>query len=174
MSWVFFLIIKISSILKVYCCEWHLILVIPLTKCVNFSWLYIFFISLVFVTFTWMSLNHATLVTEERRLWNNAPVRLAMLVYHVRYGVIHYFLFFIQKFWSRNKLIYINRQKYTNIDVYFFIFLIWFQDCATGYTRSEGGLYIGLCEPCQCNGHATDCDPETGVCRVGQSSKFNS
>ncbi|XP_072040765.1 basement membrane-specific heparan sulfate proteoglycan core protein-like [Amphiura filiformis] len=42
------------------------------------------------------------------------------------------------------------------------------EDCAVGYTRSQGGLYIGLCEPCQCNGHATDCDAESGVCRACQ------
>jgi dystroglycan 1 len=39
------------------------------------------------------------------------------------------------------------------------------QDCAPGYTRTGGGLYLGLCEPCQCNGHSNNCDPETGVCR---------
>ncbi|CAG5123328.1 unnamed protein product, partial [Candidula unifasciata] len=39
------------------------------------------------------------------------------------------------------------------------------EDCDTGYTRSGGGLYLGLCEPCQCNGHSSECDPETGVCR---------
>ncbi|XP_064610527.1 LOW QUALITY PROTEIN: basement membrane-specific heparan sulfate proteoglycan core protein-like [Liolophura sinensis] len=39
------------------------------------------------------------------------------------------------------------------------------QDCDTGYTRTGGGLYLGLCEPCQCNGHSNECDPETGVCR---------
>ncbi|XP_070207543.1 basement membrane-specific heparan sulfate proteoglycan core protein-like isoform X4 [Littorina saxatilis] len=39
------------------------------------------------------------------------------------------------------------------------------EDCDTGFTRSGGGLYLGLCEPCQCNGHSTECDPETGVCR---------
>ena len=40
------------------------------------------------------------------------------------------------------------------------------EDCDTGFTRSGGGLYLGLCEPCQCNGHSNECDPETGVCRV--------
>ncbi|BFZ23346.1 hypothetical protein BsWGS_26385 [Bradybaena similaris] len=39
------------------------------------------------------------------------------------------------------------------------------EDCDTGYTRSGGGLYLGLCEPCQCYGHSSECDPETGVCR---------
>ena len=44
--------------------------------------------------------------------------------------------------------------------------MLWLQDCNTGYTRSGGGLYLGLCMPCQCNGHSNECDPETGVCRV--------
>ncbi|GFO45203.1 basement membrane-specific heparan sulfate proteoglycan core protein, partial [Plakobranchus ocellatus] len=39
------------------------------------------------------------------------------------------------------------------------------EKCITGYTRTGGGLYLGLCEPCQCNGHSNECDPETGVCR---------
>ncbi|XP_067659130.1 basement membrane-specific heparan sulfate proteoglycan core protein-like isoform X2 [Haliotis asinina] len=39
------------------------------------------------------------------------------------------------------------------------------EDCDTGYTRSGGGLYLGLCVPCQCNGHSGQCDPESGVCR---------
>lgn len=37
--------------------------------------------------------------------------------------------------------------------------------CAPGYKRNpESGLYLGLCEPCDCNGHSTQCDGETGVC----------
>ncbi|KAK3801367.1 hypothetical protein RRG08_059069 [Elysia crispata] len=39
------------------------------------------------------------------------------------------------------------------------------EDCAPGYTRTGGGLYLGLCVPCQCNGHSNECDPESGVCR---------
>ncbi|ODN06290.1 Basement membrane-specific heparan sulfate proteoglycan core protein, partial [Orchesella cincta] len=39
------------------------------------------------------------------------------------------------------------------------------QECAFGYTRSLRGLYLGLCEPCSCNGHSDECDPKTGVCR---------
>ncbi|XP_055703570.1 basement membrane-specific heparan sulfate proteoglycan core protein isoform X3 [Phlebotomus papatasi] len=38
------------------------------------------------------------------------------------------------------------------------------EDCAPGFMRSDQGLYLGLCEPCQCNGHSNDCDPVTGVC----------
>ncbi|KAG1651176.1 Basement membrane-specific heparan sulfate proteoglycan core protein [Nymphon striatum] len=39
------------------------------------------------------------------------------------------------------------------------------ESCGSGYTRSGGGLYLGLCDPCSCNGHSTDCHPSTGVCR---------
>ncbi|KAL7864275.1 hypothetical protein AOLI_G00156950 [Acnodon oligacanthus] len=38
------------------------------------------------------------------------------------------------------------------------------QDCAPGYTRTGGGLYLGNCELCECNGHSDSCHPETGVC----------
>lgn len=38
------------------------------------------------------------------------------------------------------------------------------EDCAVGYTRANEGLYLGTCEPCNCNGHSTHCDPETGAC----------
>lgn len=38
------------------------------------------------------------------------------------------------------------------------------EDCSQGYTRSSGGYYLGLCKPCQCNGHSDKCDPETGEC----------
>lgn len=40
------------------------------------------------------------------------------------------------------------------------------EDCDFGYTRVEEGLYFGLCEPCKCNGHSNECDPETGECKV--------
>ncbi|XP_066493850.1 basement membrane-specific heparan sulfate proteoglycan core protein isoform X4 [Tiliqua scincoides] len=39
------------------------------------------------------------------------------------------------------------------------------QDCDVGYMRTTHGLYLGTCEPCACNGHATECDPETGDCQ---------
>ncbi|XP_075762396.1 basement membrane-specific heparan sulfate proteoglycan core protein isoform X5 [Pelodiscus sinensis] len=38
------------------------------------------------------------------------------------------------------------------------------QDCAAGYTRTGGGLYLGHCELCECNGHSDACHPETGAC----------
>ncbi|XP_025163883.1 basement membrane-specific heparan sulfate proteoglycan core protein [Harpegnathos saltator] len=38
------------------------------------------------------------------------------------------------------------------------------EDCDVGYTRAFEGLYLGICEPCQCNGHSNQCDPETGTC----------
>ncbi|XP_036959999.1 basement membrane-specific heparan sulfate proteoglycan core protein isoform X7 [Acanthopagrus latus] len=38
------------------------------------------------------------------------------------------------------------------------------QDCAPGYTRTAGGLYLGHCELCECNGHSDSCHPETGIC----------
>lgn len=40
------------------------------------------------------------------------------------------------------------------------------EDCDYGYTRSDAGLYLALCEPCNCHGHSTECDAETGVCSV--------
>uniref|UniRef100_A0A3Q3IGR0 Heparan sulfate proteoglycan 2 n=1 Tax=Monopterus albus TaxID=43700 RepID=A0A3Q3IGR0_MONAL len=38
------------------------------------------------------------------------------------------------------------------------------QECDEGYTRTSSGLYLGTCERCDCNGHASSCDPETGNC----------
>ncbi|KAG7271027.1 hypothetical protein CRUP_015235 [Coryphaenoides rupestris] len=38
------------------------------------------------------------------------------------------------------------------------------QECDAGYTRTGSGLYLGTCERCDCNGHASSCDPETGAC----------
>ncbi|XP_067873656.1 basement membrane-specific heparan sulfate proteoglycan core protein isoform X2 [Heterodontus francisci] len=38
------------------------------------------------------------------------------------------------------------------------------QDCAPGYTRTGGGLYLGDCKLCECNGHSDTCHPETGLC----------
>ncbi|XP_054087671.1 basement membrane-specific heparan sulfate proteoglycan core protein isoform X23 [Zeugodacus cucurbitae] len=37
--------------------------------------------------------------------------------------------------------------------------------CAPGYKRvTEEGLYLGVCAPCECNGHSDQCDAETGTC----------
>ncbi|CAB3410943.1 unnamed protein product [Caenorhabditis bovis] len=38
------------------------------------------------------------------------------------------------------------------------------EDCAPGYSRTGGGLYLGLCEKCECHGHASQCDKEYGYC----------
>lgn len=38
--------------------------------------------------------------------------------------------------------------------------------CAPGYRRSGQGLYLGYCEPCDCNGKSSSCDSETGKCLV--------
>ncbi|XP_076180736.1 terribly reduced optic lobes isoform X6 [Ptiloglossa arizonensis] len=38
------------------------------------------------------------------------------------------------------------------------------EDCDVGYTRANEGLYLGICEPCNCNGHSRQCNPDTGVC----------
>uniref|UniRef100_A0A914YQA6 Basement membrane-specific heparan sulfate proteoglycan core protein n=1 Tax=Panagrolaimus superbus TaxID=310955 RepID=A0A914YQA6_9BILA len=38
------------------------------------------------------------------------------------------------------------------------------EDCAPGYRRTGGGLYLGLCERCECNNHADKCDEEYGHC----------
>lgn len=44
------------------------------------------------------------------------------------------------------------------------------EDCAPGYRRTDSGLYLGLCEQCECNGHSDECDAETGVCHVSNST----
>ena len=40
------------------------------------------------------------------------------------------------------------------------------ESCAPGYTGSGGGLYLGTCQPCDCNGKSSTCDPEVGTCLV--------
>ncbi|KAM8721215.1 hypothetical protein ACLKA7_007133 [Drosophila subpalustris] len=37
--------------------------------------------------------------------------------------------------------------------------------CAPGYKRTpEEGIGLGLCEPCECNGHSSQCEAESGEC----------
>lgn len=38
--------------------------------------------------------------------------------------------------------------------------------CSSGFERVPGGLYLGTCAGCNCNGHATACDPISGHCLV--------
>ncbi|KAL1394552.1 hypothetical protein pipiens_011875 [Culex pipiens pipiens] len=38
------------------------------------------------------------------------------------------------------------------------------EDCGPGYYKGDGGLYLGLCEKCECNEHSDECDPVTGEC----------
>ncbi|XP_017768750.1 PREDICTED: basement membrane-specific heparan sulfate proteoglycan core protein-like isoform X5 [Nicrophorus vespilloides] len=38
------------------------------------------------------------------------------------------------------------------------------EECDAGYTRTLGGIYLGLCEKCDCNGHSNKCDPNSGDC----------
>jgi dystroglycan 1 len=38
--------------------------------------------------------------------------------------------------------------------------------CQSGYRRENVGPFLGRCIPCDCNGHASNCDPETGKCEV--------
>lgn len=40
------------------------------------------------------------------------------------------------------------------------------ENCAPGYYRDPNGPYGGYCLPCQCNGHADQCDCNTGICLV--------
>ncbi|XP_061425546.1 LOW QUALITY PROTEIN: laminin subunit alpha-2 [Lethenteron reissneri] len=36
--------------------------------------------------------------------------------------------------------------------------------CVRGHRRVNGSLYAGACEPCDCHGHATECDDVSGNC----------
>lgn len=39
------------------------------------------------------------------------------------------------------------------------------EDCSPGYYKGDQGLYLGLCEICECNGHSSECDSKTGICK---------
>lgn len=43
------------------------------------------------------------------------------------------------------------------------------EECAPGYYRISNGPHGGYCVPCECNGHADECDVNTGVCLVIQA-----
>ncbi|KAK2106122.1 Basement membrane-specific heparan sulfate proteoglycan core protein [Saguinus oedipus] len=38
------------------------------------------------------------------------------------------------------------------------------ESCDAHFTRVPGGLYLGTCSGCNCNGHASSCDPVYGHC----------
>lgn len=41
------------------------------------------------------------------------------------------------------------------------------EECSRGHYRVKAeGSQGGACVPCECNGHATECDVNTGVCLV--------
>lgn len=43
------------------------------------------------------------------------------------------------------------------------------QRCADGYLSiSDGRGGVGRCVRCNCNGHATSCDPDSGMCLVSE------
>lgn len=44
------------------------------------------------------------------------------------------------------------------------------EECEAGYTRIEDGEFFGVCEPCNCNGFSSECDPDTGHCMVSSRS----
>jgi len=52
------------------------------------------------------------------------------------------------------------------------------EGCAPGYTRNYTGAYLGYCQKCECNGHSSECESETGACyncehnTIGQNCEF--
>ncbi|KAL8600730.1 hypothetical protein ACOMHN_057318 [Nucella lapillus] len=40
------------------------------------------------------------------------------------------------------------------------------ESCSPGWRRVNHQLYGGVCERCNCNNHAADCDPTTGACQT--------
>ena len=53
-----------------------------------------------------------------------------------------------------------------NFDFGLHLCICYFQECASGYYRSHTTPYLGICVPCECNGHADSCDPLNGECLV--------
>lgn len=48
-----------------------------------------------------------------------------------------------------------------------FIIMSFVQECAPGFLRvPDSGTALGRCTRCNCNGHASTCDPVTGQCLV--------
>ncbi|XP_052863350.1 basement membrane-specific heparan sulfate proteoglycan core protein [Anopheles cruzii] len=48
------------------------------------------------------------------------------------------------------------------------------EDCAPGYYKGDSGIYLGLCERCQCNGHSEECDSQTGACLRCRDNTYGS
>lgn len=61
------------------------------------------------------------------------------------------FLFFFSKYWKVTET------------------LPSFQSCWPRHRRVNGTIFGGICEPCQCFGHAESCDDNTGECLVSAS-----
>lgn len=47
------------------------------------------------------------------------------------------------------------------------------ETCSPGFERVPGGAYLGTCAGCNCNGHASACDPVNGHCLVGPAPKHS-
>ncbi|XP_052752510.1 basement membrane-specific heparan sulfate proteoglycan core protein isoform X3 [Galleria mellonella] len=46
------------------------------------------------------------------------------------------------------------------------------EDCAPGYKRYSRGIYLEHCGPCECSGHSSMCDADTGVCYNCQHNTY--
>lgn len=47
-----------------------------------------------------------------------------------------------------------------------------FQRCFPGYYRDDSAGFPGRCVPCECNGHAEECEDRTGRCLVRRNSQL--
>lgn len=47
-----------------------------------------------------------------------------------------------------------------------------FQRCFPGYYRDDSTGFPGRCVPCECNGHAEECEDRTGRCLVRRNSQL--